>query len=413
MQSFSVGTEPLKTSRDFRLLWLAALPGGLAMGAVGLAVFVQAYELTGSPAAVGAFGLVQFGAMFAGVVAGSAIVDHVDRRRLLLLTQAGFGISAVALLAGSLLGDPPLALLYLSSGIGSALASVHFPTRAAMITPVVEPAWLTTAMTLEMVVWNLTMIAGPIVGGIVLAAFGLEGVYALSAACHAISALTMLRLEPQAPAGEVVARRFGIAAVKRGLAYLRPRPILRGILWTDLIVMALAMRRSLFPVLAVERFHAGAEVVGVLMAAIPAGALLVSLTGNWLVRVRRQGLWVVVAAAVWGIAMTAFGLSGDRLPLAVVLLAIAGGAHIVAAILRGTIIHQQVPLDLRGRVWGINFLVLNGGPRLGDLSGGVAASFVGASASVVGGSLAALAGLAIYTVATPSLLRYRSREEAT
>jgi predicted MFS family arabinose efflux permease len=282
-----------------------------------------------------------------------------------------------------------------------------------MITPVVEPAWLTTAMTLEMVVWNLTMIAGPIVGGIVLAAFGLEGVYALSAACHAISALTMLRLEPQAPAGEVVARRFGIAAVKRGLAYLRPRPILRGILWTDLIVMALAMRRSLFPVLAVERFHAGAEVVGVLMAAIPAGALLVSLTGNWLVRVRRQGLWVVVAAAVWGIAMTAFGLSGDRLPLAVVLLAIAGGAHIVAAILRGTIIHQQVPLDLRGRVWGINFLVLNGGPRLGDLSGGVAASFVGASASVVGGSLAALAGLAIYTVATPSLLRYRSREEAT
>ena len=154
------------------------------MGAVGLAVFVQAYELTGSPAAVGAFGLVQFTAMFVGVAAGSAIVDHIDRRSLLLISQAGFGISAGALLIGSLLGDPPLALLYVASGVGSVFAAVHFPTRAAMITPVVEPPWLTTAMTLEVIVWNTTMILGPIIGGLLLASFGLAGVYAFSCALH-------------------------------------------------------------------------------------------------------------------------------------------------------------------------------------------------------------------------------------
>lgn len=411
MQSISVGTGPLKTSRDFRLLWLAALPGGVAMGAVGLAVFVQAYELTGSPAAVGAFGFVQFAAMLAGVVGGSAIVDNIDRKSLLLLTQTGFGVSACTLLAGALVGDPPLALLYLSSAVGSALGSLHFPTRSAMITPVVEPAVLTTAMTLEVVVWNATMIAGPLVGGAVLAAFGLSGVYALSAGCHAVSALTMLRLKPQAPGSEGDLSRMGAAAVRRGLAYLRPRPVLRAILWTDLIVMALAMRRSLFPILAVERFRAGPAVVGLLMAAIPAGALIVSLTGNWLVRVRRQGLWLVITAAVWGLAIAAFGLSGNRLWLAVLFLALAGGAHIVAAILRGTIIHHQVPADVRGRVWGINFLVVNGGPRLGDLSGGLAASAWGATASAVGGGVAALAGVLLYTALVPALLRYRSHEE--
>lgn len=411
MQSISVGTAPLKASRDFRLLWLAALPGGIAMGAVGLAVFVQAYELTGSPAAVGAFGLVQFAAMFVGVVGGSAIVDHVDRKRLLLITQTGFGVSACALLAGSLVGDPPLALLYLASAIGSALASLHFPTRSAMITPVVEPAVLTTALTLEVVVWNATMIAGPLIGGAVLAGFGLSGVYALSVGCHAVSALTMLRLQSQAPRNEGDLGRMGTAAVRRGLAYLRPRPVLRAILWTDLIVMAFAMRRSLFPVLAVERFHAGPAVVGLLMAAIPAGALIISLTGNWIVRVRRQGLGLVAAGAVWGVAIAAFGLSGDRLWLAVLFLAVAGGAHIVAAILRGTIIHQQVPTDVRGRVWGINFLVVNGGPRLGDLSGGLAASAWGATTSAVGGGVAALAGVLLYTALAPALLRYRSREE--
>ena len=408
MQSLSVGTEPLKTSRDFRLLWIAALPGGIAMGAVGLAVFVQAYQLTGSAAAVGAFGLVQFCAMFAGVVAGSAIVDHVDRKHLLLFTQVGFGASAGVLLVGSLAGDPPLALLYLASGVGSALASIHFPTRAAMITPVVEPAWLTTAMTLEVAVWNATMIVGPIVGGVALATFGLTGVYAISAGCHAISAFTMFRLERQAPGGETVARRFGFGAVKRGLAHLRPRPVLRGLLWTDLIVMALSMRRSLFPVLAVEQFSAGPAVAGVLTAAIPAGALLVSLTGNWLVTIRRQGRYVVAAAVVWAVAMTAFGLSGDRLWLGMLMLAVAGGAHIVAAILRGTIIHEQVPLEVRGRVWGINFLVFNGGQRLGDLSGGVAASIWGPTASVVGGGFAALTGAVLYTLSAPALRRYRS-----
>lgn len=380
------------------------------MGAVGLAVFVQAYELTGSPIAVGAFGLVQFAAMFAGVVGGSAIVDHVDRKRLLLFTQAGFGISACALCAGSLLGDPPLALLYLASAVGSALASVHFPTRSAMITPVVEPAVLTTAMTLEVVVWNATMIAGPLIGGVVLATFGLPGVYALSAACHAISASTMLRLAPQAPSPASDPGGIGAAAVRRGVAYLRPRPVLRAILWIDLIAMAFAMRRSLFPIIAVERFGAGPEVVGVLMAAIPAGALVVSLTGSWLTRIRRQGRWLVAAGAAWGVAMAAFGLSGEHLWLAVTSLAVAGGAHIVTAIVRGTIIHRQVPPDVRGRVWGVNFLVVNGGPRLGDLSGGIAASMSGATASAVGGGVAALAGVIVYAAMTPALYRYRSDE---
>ena len=411
MQSLTVGTEPLKRSRDFRLLWFAALPGGLAMGAVGLAVYVQAYEITGSAAAVGAFGLVQFGAMAAGVVFGSAIVDHVDRKRLLVLTQAGFGASAFALLVGSLAGDPPLAVLYLASGIGSALASLHFPTRSAMITPVVEPTAVTTAMTLEVVVWNATMIAGPIIGGGVLAAFDLAGVYAFSLACHTVSALTMLRLQPQAPRGETEVGRVGANAVRRGLAYLRPRPVLRGLLWTDLIVMALAMRRSLFPVLAEQQFQGGPELVGLLMAAIPAGALIVSLSGNWLVKVRRKGLWIVLAAVVWGLAITGVGLSGHRLWLAVALLAVAGGAHIVAAILRGTILHKEVPTDVRGRVWGINFLVLNGGPRLGDLTGGLAASAWGATASVAGGGVAALVGVLLYTFAAPSLRRHTDSKE--
>jgi len=410
LQTLPVGTDPLRRSRDFRLLWVAALPAGMGMGAAALAVFVQVYELTRSPAALGYLGLVQFVAMIVGVLGGSAVVDHLDRRLLLVLTQAGLGLTVVVLLAGTLLGDPPVALIYLSSAFGSAVASLHFPTRSAMIPPVVERTELTTAMTLETVVWNTTMIVGPIVGGAVLEHSGLSAVYGLAVACHAVTMLTLLPLRRQPARREGEEGRLGIAAIRHGFRYLRPRPVLKGLLWTDLIAMAFGMRRSLFPILAIDQFGRGPEVAGLLMAAIPAGALVVSLTGNWLANVHRQGLGLVVSAAVWGVGVAAFGISGDHLGLALLLLAIGGGADIVAAILRATIIQHEVPAHVRGRVWGINFLVLNGGPRLGDLTGGLVASASSATFSVVTGGLTALVGTALFAHAVPELPRYTSED---
>lgn len=375
------------------------------MGAVGLAVYVQAFEITGSPATLGILGLVSFLAMIVGVVLGAAVVDHVERRRLLLWTQAGFGLGVTALMISSLLGEPPIVLLYFSSASGALVASLHFPTRSAMIPPVVRDDHLTTAMTLEMVVWNVTMIMGPIVGGVVVDRWGYVAVYGLTLACYAIAIALLMPLErqPSIHAGE---ETLGVAAIRHGFAYLRPRPVLRALLWVDLIAMGFGMRRALFPVLAVEQFDRGPEVVGLLMAAIPAGALVVSLMGDWISRVYRQGLGVVVASAGWGAAIALFGLSGDHLWIALTLLAIGGGVDIVAAILRGTIIQHEVPGPVRGRVWGINFLVLNGGPRLGDFTGGLAASAWGATFSVVAGGLAALVGTGLYGLAAPELPRY-------
>jgi MFS family permease len=406
LQSLPVGTVPLRESRDFRLLWLSALPAGFGMGAVGLAVFIQVFAITGSPAAVGLLGLVQFGAMCLGAVGGSAIVDHLDRRVLLLLTQVGFVLTSGTLLVACILGEPPIGLFYLTSAIGSAVASLHFPTRSAMIPPIVDRTELTTAITLEVVVWNVTMIGGPIVGGLILQGSGVAAVYGFALVCHLLTLATMVPLRRQPAERDGETERLGMASIREGLRYLRPRPTLKGLLWIDFIAMVFGMRRSLFPILAIEQFGRGAGAVGLLMAAIPAGALAVSLTGSWLAHVRHQGRGVIAAAVVWGAAITAFGMSGDHFLLALLFLAAAGGADIVAGILRSSIIQHEVPGSVRGRVWAINFLVLNGGPRLGDLTGGLSASVFGATPSVVAGGLASVAGTLLYAHAVPEVPRY-------
>jgi MFS family permease len=405
--TLAVGTDPLRRSRDFRLLWLAAFASGIGMGAVGLAVLVQVYDLTGSPAAAGYLGFTAFAALLVGCVAGASIVDHLDRRTLLLLTQAGMGVSSAILLVGALWGRPPVILLYVASAIGAAAASLHFPTRSAMIPPIVGHDQVSTAMALELVIWNSTMILGPIIGGIVVARWGLVAVYALGVAGYGVATMAQIPITSQPPASRELEAPPGAAAIREGFAYLRPRHVLRALLVVDVVAMVFGMRRALFPLLAVQQFHRGPEVVGLLMAAIPVGALVVSATAGWLARVKRQGRVVLLAMGCWGAAVALFGTSGSHLWLGLLLLAAAGGADIVTVIVRATIIQRTVPDSLRGRISGINFMVGAGGPRLGDFQAGLAAAAFGPVFSVVSGGIACVVSAAVIALWVPELARYR------
>jgi hypothetical protein len=127
--------------------------------------------------------------------------------------------------------------------------------------------------------------------------------------------------------------------------------------------------------------------------------------------VRRQGRAVLVAVAIWGVGITLFGLVGDRLLLALLCLAVAGGADVVSAVFRSTILQLSVPDDLRGRMSAVHILVVTGGPRIGDLeAGGIASAFT-PMVSVVSGGLLCLGGVAALALAVPAFARYQSGDE--
>jgi hypothetical protein len=136
-------------------------------------------------------------------------------------------------------------------------------------------------------------------------------------------------------------------------------------------------------------------------------SFLAALSSGWIARVRRLGLAILLAVVVWGAAITAFGLVGANLALALVFLAIAGGADVISAVFRTTLQQLVVPDALRGRLASLNIFVVTGGPRLGDLEGGLVASAFTPTISVVSGGLLCLAGVAAIATTVPRFARWR------
>ncbi len=107
LRRFALDVEPLRVSRDFRLIWTGLFISELGYQFTLVAIFVQVYALTGSAAAVGLTGLFSFLALVLGSVISGAVVDAYDRRKLLMLAQVGFAVGSGILFVGALAGTPP------------------------------------------------------------------------------------------------------------------------------------------------------------------------------------------------------------------------------------------------------------------------------------------------------------------
>ncbi len=159
-------------------------------------------------------------------------------------------------------------------------------------------------------------------------------------------------------------------STKEGLRYLRSRQALQGVYLIDINAMVFGMPRALFPAMAATVFHGGTVTLGFLYAAPGVGAFAGALTTGWVTHLRRQGWTVIIAVTVWGAAITVFGLI-DTLWLALALLAVAGWADVISAVVRNTILQTSIPERFRSRMSSIQMAVVQGGPRLGDLESGV------------------------------------------
>jgi MFS family permease len=403
LRRVAVDTRALRDSRDFRLLQAGSLVTGLGTQAGLVALPYQVYVITRSPFLVGLLGLAELGPLVACSLVGGVVADRMDRRLLLLLSQVALVAVAGALAAGAFLGSPPVWLLYVLAGLAAGAAAVERVARQALVPNVVAPEQLRSALSFNFGLYQLAMVVGPAVGGLLIAALGVGAAYTADAASCAGMVLAAAAMSPQRPAASE--REPILTSIAQGLRYARRDGAILGSFVIDLIAMTFGMPRALFPVLSLNLYHAGASGTGFLFAAVSAGATVAALTTGWLPRARRLGRIVIVAVAVWGGAIALAGLA-TVLWLALILFALAGAADSVSAVCRSTILQTRAPEAMRGRLSSVFSLVVASGPRLGDVEAGGVASLVSVRFSVVSGGLACLAGAAMVAIALPAFAAY-------
>ncbi len=408
-------TTPLRTPA-YRRLWVAGIVTVVGAQLTVVAVPLQVYALTRSSAYVGLTGAFALVPLVVFGLWGGALADAVDRRTLLLISTTGIGVTSVAFWVQAAAGVDSVWLVLALLAVQTAFFGINQPTRSAIIPRLLPLEQVAAANALNMTVFQLGAIAGPVLAGVALAFTSLATLYLVDSVLLLATLWAVLRLPALPPF--VAGRRAGLAEVADGFRVLAVNKVLLASFVVDIIAMVAGMPRALFPEMAARSFGGSAEggaALGLLFAGIAIGALAGGVFSGKLPGVRRQGVAVIVAIGLWGVCMIGFGLAAGAgvLWLAVVFLALGGAADTVSSVYRSTILIQAAGDEVRGRLQGVFTVVVAGGPRLGDVTHGAAAAVVGTTAAAAGGGVVVVVGVALAAVVLPAFVRYRAVVAAT
>ncbi|WP_306206799.1 MFS transporter [Actinoplanes sp. RD1] len=401
-----IDLTPLRTSRDFRLVFTSGTVTSFGSFITYVTIPFQVAQLTDDPLMVGLLGVCELVPLLVMAFVGGALADFVDRRLLVRGSELALAGLCAALLLNSLAPTPHLWPLFLIAALTATVDGLQRPALEAMLPRLVRPEEIPATMALRSLSSEVAQLGGPALAGVLIASVDLVWVYAFDLLTFAVSVLclTMVRAVPPPPDAD----RPSLRSVVTGLRYARSRPELLGTYLVDINAMFFGMPQALYPFLAMNL--GGPKVLGLLYAAPAVGSLLATLVSGWTNHVHRHGLGVLIAAALWGVGIVGAGLS-TMLWLTLLCLAFAGAADMVSGIFRMTIWSQTIPDHLRGRLAGIEMLSYTTGPLLGQLrSGLMARTSLGIGGSIwVGGALC-IAGTAVMALALPKFARYDGRD---
>ena len=414
-RSLFADTRPLQNTH-FRRLWLANIVTVIGAQLTVVAVPAQIYTMTGSSAYVGLAGVFGLVPLVIFGLWGGALADAMDRRTVLVGTTAGLIATSVAFWAQAATGADNVWLLLGLFAVQQAFFAVNQPTRSAILPRLLPDDQLPAAVSLNITVMQAGAIAGPLVGGALIPLLGFSWLY-LADSITLLATLGAVVALPRLPV-EGIAGTPGLRSVIDGLTFLRGHPVLLMSFLVDIIAMVFGMPRALFPQIAHESFggpDGGGLAFALLFAAIPAGAVLGGIFSGWVSRVERQGLAVIVAIIVWGLAMAGFGLvtglaggsGGALLGVAVALLVVGGAADMVSSAFRNSMLMTAAEDSVRGRLQGIFIVVVAGGPRIADVAHGASAAMVGTAAAAAGGGVLVVVLTVVAALAVPTFVRYR------
>ncbi|MEV3907973.1 MFS transporter [Streptomyces canus] len=400
-----IDVRPLRAGA-FRRLWAAGIVTALGAQLTAVVVPLQIYEVSGSSAYVGLAGLVGLAPMAAAALWGGALADVRDRRRVLLTTTIGIGVTSLLLWAQAWANLRSVAVLLVLVAVQQALFGANSTASRAVTPRLVRPELLAAANALQSTVLLSAGITGPLLAGGLLPVVGSRTLYLADAVAVCATVWAVWRLPALPPAGGGERRKSAVPGqIADGVRFVTRRQILLVVYLADFAALSLGLPTALFPQLAAQTFHPSD--IGVLYAAVSAGGVLAGLFSGAFTRIGRHGVAVAVSVGVWGLAVAGFGLAHSLLS-AVAWLLPAGGALLALGVFRKTVLQSAVPDGMRGRLQGIDTVVAVGGPRLGDLLHGTVGAALGVRWAVTGGGVLTVVAALALLLLFPGFRRHRA-----
>jgi MFS family permease len=417
-RSLLLDLTPFRHSRPFGRLWFGTTLGSIGQEMTVVTVALQVYAITSSTFAVSLIAGIALGPIVVMGLYGGSLADKFDRRWVAMSASVISWVAIVVLTVHAWLGGESLWLLYLAATVNSVANTVGGITRRAIIPRLLPRELLPAAGALNGINMGLMATVGPLLAALAVSAGGFQTAFLVDALLHTAAFLGVWSLPALRPSGGAAAVGAW-RAVRDGLGYLRRANNIRFALSIDLVVMALAQPRVLYPALGAVTLGGGVTTVGVLSAAFAAGAVLSALFSGWTGGVRRQGVAILVVSYIYAASIVAAGLvllaatvwprDGVHTVAIVALaavLAAGGAADGISAIFRGAILQAAVPDHLRGRVQSIFTIIVTGGPRVGDVVTGAVASLLAVWSPLVAGGVAMLLVTWILARRVPTFARY-------
>ncbi len=388
------------THRDFRFHCSARLLFGIALSMQTVAVGWYVYGVTNSALALGFSGLASFLppavlALFAGHFA-----DTHNRRKIVASSFAVCALGSFGLLALVMSGSSDVRSIYaciVAVASGRAFAN---PAAQALTANVVPKEHFPNAVTWYSSAWSTARIIGPAVGGLLyvagpVAPFLVACLFFASASLCV--AMVSVSVTPQGGRGPIT---WG--ALSAGLRFIRSRQVILGAISLDLVAVLFGGASALLPIVAQDILHVGPWGLGLLRSSPALGAIAM---GAWLAHApirSKAGKTMLIAVAVYGLAIVGFGLS-DTLILSMLMLAMSGAADQISVVIRHTMVQSETPDEMRGRVAAVNSIFVSGSSDLGEFESGVTAWWWGTVPAIIFGGAATLGFAALWSALFPQL----------
>ncbi|MEH2064325.1 MAG: MFS transporter [Nostoc sp.] len=394
---------PALRSKNYRLFFAGQGISLIGTWMTQLATIWLVYDLTNSPLMLGIVGFSSQIPSFFLAPFGGVFVDRFSRYHTLIATQVLAMIQSLALAALALTGVIQIWHIIVLSLLQGFINALDAPARQAFVPELVERREdLANAIAINSTMFNGGRLIGPAIGGLLIAGVGTGYCFLIDGLSYIAVIAALLAMEVK-PWKNSVTVGNPLQKVKEGFVYAFSFPPIRSILLLSALVSLMGLQNTiLVPVIAEQVLKGGAETLGFLMAASGVGAL----TGGIYLATRQTilgiGKLIALAPAILGIGLIAFSLS-RFLPLSLFTMLFVGLGTILQIAASNTFLQTIVEEDKRGRLMSLYTMSFLGMIPIGNLLGGLLASYIGATNTLIIDGIVCILGSLIFSRQLPAL----------